>query len=86
MSETLWGVDLVQSLLRLPDPTCSWLRGIVCVCVYWYVRTACCGEVGYVVGVVCERASPHRVLSRVPRCHRVCELPYRAVRGVEPIG
>ena len=23
----------------------------------------------------CERASPHRVSSRVPRCHRVCVLP-----------
>ena len=34
MSETLWGVDLVQSLLLLPELTCSWLRGIcVCMCV-----------------------------------------------------
>ena len=86
MSETLWGVDLVQSLLPLPEPTCSWLRGIcVGMCIGMDASRAV-GKVGHVVVVVCERASPHRVLSRVPRCHRVCELPYRAVRGVEPIG
>ena len=34
MSETLWGVDLVQSLLLLPGLSWSWLRGIcVCMCV-----------------------------------------------------
>ena len=89
MSETLWGVDLVQSLLPLPELTCSWLGGIcVGMCIgmdasravtQLWGRIACCdtavGKVGHVVVVVCERASPHRVSSRVPRCHRVCVLP-----------
>ena len=52
MSETLWGVDLVQSLLPLPELTCSWLRGIcVCMCVGMDAPravTACCDRVGKV--------------------------------------
>ena len=75
MSETLWGVDLVQSLLPLPEPTCSWLRGIcVGMCIGMGASRAV-GKVGHVVVEVCERASPHRESSRVPRCHRVCVLP-----------
>ena len=59
-----------------PGTTLFLVERDLCVCVCRYGRTACCGEVGHVVVVVCERASPHRVLSRVPRCHRACVLPY----------
>ena len=49
MSETLWGVDLVQSLLPLPELTCSWLGGIcVGMCIGMDASRAV-GKVGHVV-------------------------------------
>ena len=66
MSETLWGVDLVQSLLLLPELTCSWLRGIcVCMCVGMDAPRAV-GKVG-----ARGRCGFARGL-RLTACRRVC--------------